>query len=241
MASAGTASATTTARSRITAGNFDTSGTGVAGRPEAGRRRPRTPPPDPAARISAATRVQFPDPADGRAIQLDPGGPPRMQRRVRRLHEPRLSRRNQRFDVTLEIEEVDRPAGTDAPLLVERRAEGDRADVHRLANAADVEIAVLDGRIAREHPPDLEHPHPGLFSIEVVADVGDEAADQRRTHDGELARDRVQEANGVRVAREIALPGVVDEAEVDDLLVVRGGELPRAGRAATAAPRARRA
>ena len=51
-----------------------------------------------------------------------------MQRRVSGLHEPRFPRRNQRFDVPLEIEEIQRAGGPYAPLLLEGGAGRNRAD-----------------------------------------------------------------------------------------------------------------
>jgi hypothetical protein len=70
-------------------------------------------------------RMQFADPRPPRNRRFHARAASRMQRRMLGLHEARDGGREQRLEIALDVEEVDR-ARRDAPLLVERRAVGER-------------------------------------------------------------------------------------------------------------------
>ena len=74
-------------------------------------------------------------------------------------HEDRLARRQQCFQVTLQVEEVDR-ALLGAPLRWICRAEGQARHAHRLVDAGHAQVAVGHAGITPGHAPQLEHPHP---------------------------------------------------------------------------------
>src|SRR5215831_13918 len=147
-----------------------------------------------------------------------------MQGWMRCLHETRLPRCKQGFQIALDVEEIDSPLRY-APLLFESRAVGDRADSNRLPHPGDLELALAHVGVPQEDSAYLEDAHPRELSVEVGSDVCDEAADQGGTHHRELTRDRVAEPDRIRVRSEVSFPLGIDEGEVDDFQVVGGGEL----------------
>ncbi|ABA47491.1 hypothetical protein BURPS1710b_1895 [Burkholderia pseudomallei 1710b] len=167
--------------------------------------------------------MQLTDPADRMAVDFDPRAAARVQRRMLGLHETRGNRREQRLEIALHVEVIDL-ARRRAPLLFDDRPVCERADALRLRIALDRELARLHRRIGDEHAPGLEHAHALGAAVQVVAQHADEAAEQRRAHHRQLARDRVQQAHRVVVAGEIALPLGIDETEVDCFRIVARGE-----------------
>ncbi len=186
--------------------------------------------------------MQLADEADDDAAARDRRAAARMQRRMRGAVEARErrrgggpERREQRLDVGLHVEEVDGPRRMrEAPLIGRRVAPSDGADLQRLRDAGHRRRPVGDRRVAPIDLRDLEHPHARRLAVRVEAHVRDEAADERRPHHRERRRDRVQQPDRVVVAGEVALPRVLDEAEVDRLAIVAGRE--RVGDRVDAAP-----
>jgi hypothetical protein len=75
---------------------------------------------------------------------------------------------------------------------------------------------------------------PRLLAREVDAQDLDQAADEARAHHRERRGDRIDDADRRRVAGEVALPALVDEAEVDGLLPAEiGHRMAQRARAAT--------
>ena len=66
------------------------------------------------------------------------------------------------------------------------------------------------------------HPDARLLARMVVLKIGDEGAEQRAAHHRELAGDGVEEPDRVRLASKVSFPNRLDEAEVDDFLIVAG-------------------
>src|SRR5439155_18940196 len=152
----------------------------------------------------------FADPARGLALDPDACRTTGMQSGVRGGFGRYGERRSERFEVALQVEEVDR-ALRRIPLLGQRESRAERADPHRLT------VAVA---LAEEAAPDLEDPYPLLLAVDVGAQRIDEAAEQRAAHHVEVARDRIEHANRVRIDAERAFRLRAHEAERDDLLVV---------------------
>ncbi len=168
--------------------------------------------------------MQFAYQADLLAVQLDRGAAARVQRRMLGFGETQLARSEQRLQVGLDVEEID-GAGRQAPLLVRRRTVGDRGHALGLIVAGHGQRTVLDVAIALEHGADFEGAHATGLAVEVVAHIGDQAADQARTHHAQLAGNRVLQADRRIVAGEILLPGAFDEAHIDHFLVTQVGQL----------------
>ena len=126
----------------------------------------------------------------------------------------------QRLEVGLDVEEIDVAIGL-APLLGLHGARRQRGNAHRLVVAVDR----LAGGVVGKAAADLEDPHAVGLALAVGDHVGHQATDQRGAHHAHLAGDGVGEAHRVGVAGEVLLPGLLDEGEVDDFLVLAGGHL----------------
>ena len=142
--------------------------------------------------------------ADTLAASNDHRDLARMQRRMGPRDElDRLSRqREQRFDVALDVVEIDGP-GLMRPLFGDRRSHRDPADHRRLAELA----AIVD-----EDESGFEQPHPRLLAVDVVRRCADEARPQRRAHDPHLRGDGVGEGEALEPRRDARLQVRVHEA-----------------------------
>ena len=175
---------------------------------------------------------------------------PGMQRRMRRRHEAaRDSRREQRLEVALDVEEVDRALGL-APL--QRLAPGRRRG--RRAAAAGERPRRRSGPPARcgsrrKTLAELEHAHARRLAREVDACSTSTRLPTRLERITDIGcAIGLSDADRLGVAGEVALPALVDEAEIDRLLLAerrpaRGAALAGAATrlAAARAPSACRA
>ena len=115
-------------------------------------------------------RMQLADPA-GRARRR-PGRAPSARDAAPDAAPARSAARSgaqQRFEVALHVEEIDRPRRRRPTAPASAGAEGRGRDAHRLAHAATSQRAVRRRRIAQEHAADLEHPDARQLAVEVVA------------------------------------------------------------------------
>src|ERR1019366_7291481 len=117
----------------------------------------------------------------------------------------------------LDVEEIDGPL-RDAPLQRRRGAEPEAAEPERLANAGDGDIARGGTGIANIDLPELEDAKARGLAGQVDAQHFDQAADEARTHHRLRSGDRIDDADGVGIAREVALPAFIDETKADRLL-----------------------
>ena len=78
-------------------------------------------------------------------------------------------------------------------------------------------VALVDGA-------HFEDAHAVRLAVQVIAHVGDQAANQRGTHHAHLAGDRVLQFDRIGVAREIALPCRIDKAHVNHFLEAQVGQ-----------------
>ena len=85
--------------------------------------------------------MQFTDEADRHAVEQHAGAAARVHGRMLGCLEGRHARRQQRLDIALDIEEIDR-AGRQAPLLLLGIPPGQRGNAHRLVKAGHRGLAV---------------------------------------------------------------------------------------------------
>ena len=81
------------------------------------------------------------------------------------------------------------------------------------------------GRLPRCRPVDathLEEAHTLGLAVQVVAQIGQQPAPERGAHHVQMLGDGVLHPDGITCRPEAAIIGAVDEAEVDDFLVVTG-------------------
>jgi hypothetical protein len=156
-----------------------------------------------------------------------------MQRRMRRSDEARDGRREERLDVALDVEEIDASlatphcGGATGPKARPPSRSGWRtpATPSGPATLASSRTNTLPSSKTRK---------PRLLAREVDAQDLDQAADEARAHHRERRGDRIDDADRRRVAGEVALPALVDEAEVDGLLPAEiGHRMAQRARAAT--------
>ena len=94
-----------------------------------------------------------------------------------------------------------------------------------LTDALHGRVRRLNRRILEEHAAELKHAHTVFLAVQVVAQNVDKAADQLRTHHGELRGDRVQQTDRGSFAAEILLPLLFDKREVHEFLIAAAGKL----------------
>ena len=129
-----------------------------------------------------------------------------------RWHEAQLARREERLHIAFDVEEVD-AALLAAPLQAINRPICQAGNAHGLRDAGHAEFTIEHACIAREHAPDLEQAHARRAARQVVAQGGHEAADEARAHHRERRGNRIDDADGIGIASQLALPAFFDEAE----------------------------
>ena len=123
-----------------------------------------------------------------------------------------VTRRGQRLEVALDVEEVD-VARRLAPLLGQRGSEREPADAQRLLVAA--------GRARWKTRPTSKMRTRDILRLTLVAQRLDQPGQQRRAHHVEMRGDRIQDLDRLaRPDRARASVADDDEAERDDLLPV---------------------
>src|SRR5215475_5339337 len=147
-----------------------------------------------------------------------------MKCRMRRPFQSRRRALKKHFEIAFQVVEV-QLARLHSPLLLLRWAESRCGNMHGLTYAGDIKRPFRCAGCAQEYPADLEHTNARCTTVEVVADIGDQACDQPGAHYRALARDRIQQADRIRGAAEVELPLWLDEAEVEDFLVIQAREL----------------
>src|SRR5690606_23323010 len=142
------------------------------------------------------TRVQFTDPADRLAIEVNTRAAARMHRGMFHRLETQSTGTGaeQRQYIHFDVVKVNL-AYRRTPLLFDGGPPGSTGQTQWLADTGDREWAVLLGRIAQEHAAQFEDTNTRLLAVGVVVDVGHQAGDQARTHDRQMARDRVEQAH----------------------------------------------
>ena len=146
-----------------------------------------------------------------------------MQTREGFGHVAHLERRHERSMSPLTSKKSTRRVSI--PTAGRGRAVGEPADVLGLTNALHGPGTVLNRFVGTEDAADFKDAHAFGLVIEVVLEDVDEAADQLRAHHGEVARDRVQETDGLFVVGEVLFPGFGHEREVDEFLIAELGHL----------------
>ena len=177
--------------------------------------------------------MQFADKADGLATEQHAGAAAGVHRWVLCGLEHRLQGCEQRLHVALHVEEVDLGVGA-APLQLVGRAVSQTCNAHGLLEALDCCVALDHGVVAQEHAAQLEHANAVGLAVDVELEHLQQRAEQRRAHHAQVAGDRVQQLDGVGVARQLVFPLFFNEAEVDGFLIAQSGQFTAHGEGAAA-------
>src|SRR6476620_9039650 len=137
-----------------------------------------------------------------------------MQRRVRGFGKAQGPWRKQRFQVCLDIEIVD-VARWLAPLLFYRLTVSDRCYFFRLRVTSDRQWPILYLLITLEYRTGFKQTDTVDFTVQVIANICDQATDQRRAHHAHLAGNRIQQAYGRGIVSKILFPLLFDKTEID--------------------------
>jgi hypothetical protein len=181
--------------------------------------RARTAPAPAAARRPGASAGAVRPHGRGAAVDLDAAQRPGCSAGCVGRHEARAARRQQRLDVALDVEEVDRALAL-APLQRRRPAVGQARHAQRLRTPATVSGPSATVASRRNTRP-ISNTRTRVALRARLCAAPDQAADQAGAHHRQRRGDGVQHADRVGVAGQFALPAFLDEAEVDGLLVAQ--------------------
>src|SRR5258706_600235 len=134
----------------------------------------------------------------------------------------RLSRSEERFDVTLDVVKIDRAHGN-SPLLACGRPAGKTAYTERLVVARERSrriARIFAAGEARKAAGSFKNAYAVDLACQVETQVCDQASHETRAHHVELGRNRIFPGDRLGVAAEIALPLRLHEAEIHDLKVL---------------------
>ena len=178
------------------------------------------------------TGVQLAHMADHHAVHQHLGRTPGVQRGVFGGCKGRLAWSQQLFHIGLHVVKIN-VAGLALPAQGLHRAPSHASHAHGLVKALHRGVGALNRGVAQEHATQLEHAHAVGLAVGVELDDLQQRADQARAHHAHLAGDRVEQANWLGVARQVAFPGFFYKAVVDGFLITQSGNgASHGGRAA---------